>query len=306
MTVIDFAKSTLGFLGVIKRYFEFRVNRIPPSINYDITYRCQLNCEHCYFAQSWVKDKKDDELELTDDQWRRVFKKHYAMGITNASITGGEPTLRMPVVEAAYDTFNSIQVASNGIIKIPERLRCVVWVSIDGQEETHNRIRGAKCYQKIIRNIQDDKRIAISMSLTTTNYKEIFPTIEACIKANVKGIFFLLYTGQLSDSLYLQGKKLDYTVKSLYRAIEEYEDFVLISRRMVEVYKNKKHIKDCVFKKELVQSYYPDMSRKLPCVMGPVDCRTCGCIVPAYMYWVKRLDLETLLKGGKMLSVDVP
>ncbi len=303
MKIQDLARRTAGFLGTIKRYFEFRVNNIPPAINYDITYRCQLNCEHCYFAKSWVKDRKDDELELSDEQWRRVFKKHYSMGIGNASITGGEPTLRMPVVEAAYDTFDSIQIASNGIKTISERLKCVIWVSIDGTEETHNRIRGAKCYQKILQNIQDDKRISISMSLSTTNYKEIFPTIEACQKANVKGIFFLLYTGQTSDSLYLHGKQLDYTLKSLYHAIDEYEDFILISRRMVDLYRTKKHIKNCVFQSGLIQSFYPDMSRKLPCVMGPVDCRTCGCIVPVYMYWTMRLDLETLHKGGIMLAV---
>jgi len=227
------------------------------------------------------------------------------MGIGNASITGGEPTLRMPVVEAAYDTFNSIQVASNGLKKIPERLKCVIWVSIDGMEETHNRIRGAKCYQKIMRNIQDDERISISMSLSTTNYKEIFPTIEACAKANIKGIFFLFYTGFMTDSLYLHGKQLDYTIKSLYHAIDEYEDFILISRRMVNLYKTEKHLKDCIFRTGMVQSYYPDMSRKLPCVMGPVDCRTCGCIVPVFMYWVKRLDIETMQKGGKMLAVPV-
>ncbi|NVM54729.1 MAG: radical SAM protein [Candidatus Helarchaeota archaeon] len=295
----------MEFIWTVRRYFQFRVNGVPPSINYDITYRCQLNCEHCYFARSWIKDRKDDELELTDEQWKRVFKKHYSMGITNASITGGEPTLRMPVVEAAYDTFNSIQVATNGIIPIPERLKCVVWVSIDGGEETHNRIRGAKCYQKIMRNIQDDKRIAISMSLSTSNYKEIFPTIEACLKANIKGIFFLLYTGQTTDSLYLTGKQLDYTIKSLYHAIDEYGDFILISKRMVDLYKTKKHVKDCIFRKGLVQSFYPDMSRKLPCVMGPVDCRTCGCIVPVFMYWVKRLDIETMLKGSKMLATPV-
>jgi MoaA/NifB/PqqE/SkfB family radical SAM enzyme len=303
MNIIDLSKMTASFLGSIRRYFQFRVNKIPPAINYDITYRCQLNCEHCYFARSWVKDHKNDELELTDDQWIRIFKKHYSLGITNASITGGEPTLRMPVLEAAYDTFNTIQVATNGIKKVPERMKCVVWVSIDGGEETHNRIRGAKCYQKIMHNIQDDKRIAISMSLTTSNYKEIFSTVEACMKANVKGIFFLLYTGQLSDSLYLDGKKLDYTIKSLYHAIDEYGDFILISRRMVDLYKTKKHIEHCVFREGMVQSFYPDMSRKLPCVMGPVDCRTCGCIVPVFMYWVKRLDIETLLKGGKMLEV---
>jgi hypothetical protein len=143
------------------------------------------------------------------------------------------------------------------------------------------------------------------MSLSTTNYKEIFSTIEACQKANVKGIFFLLYTGKMSDSLYLNGEPLDYTIKSLYHAIDEYGDFILISRRMVDLYRTKKHIHDCCFRSGLVQSFYPDMSRKLPCVMGSVDCRTCGCIVPVYMYWVKRLDKETLLKGGKMLSVPV-
>ncbi len=63
MTIIDTAKKTIGFLGVVRRYIQFRVNKISPANNYDITYQCQLNCEHCYFARSWVKDRKNDELE---------------------------------------------------------------------------------------------------------------------------------------------------------------------------------------------------------------------------------------------------
>ena len=68
MSFIETAKKTIGFLDVVKRYIQFRVNKIPPAINYDITYRCQLNCEHCYFTRSWVKDCKNDELELSDEE----------------------------------------------------------------------------------------------------------------------------------------------------------------------------------------------------------------------------------------------
>ena len=126
-----------GGLNLIAKYLKNKITNIPLAVNYDITYHCNLNCEHCYFRASNPKP-----LELSDEQWHNVFKYHHSLGIGSAAITGGEPTLRMNVIRDAYETFGLIQIATNGIIKIPEDIRATIWVSIDGNEETHNKIRG--------------------------------------------------------------------------------------------------------------------------------------------------------------------
>ncbi len=282
-------------LNLIAKYLKNRITKIPLAVNYDITYRCNLKCEHCYFRAS-----NPNPIELTDKQWHSVFKTHHSLGIGSAAITGGEPTLRMNVIRDAYETFGLIQIATNGIIKIPEDIRATIWVSIDGNEETHNKIRGAKIYHKIVENYQDDPRVTISTTLSTSNYKQIFEIVENCIKLGVSGIFFMLYSGNYNDPLLLTGNKLKKTIRDIYKVIDEYPDFVIYSKMMVDCMLTKKHIKECIFlDNDLIVSYFPDMQKKR-CVMGDwMDCRTCTCIVPIIAYCIKRLDMEIINKIEK-------
>ncbi|MBD3230931.1 MAG: radical SAM protein [Candidatus Lokiarchaeota archaeon] len=284
-----------GAMSLISKYLKNRITNIPLAVNYDITYKCNLNCEHCYFRSSNPKP-----WELSDEQWHEVFKKHHSLGISSAALTGGEPTLRMNVIRDAYETFGLIQIATNGLIKIPDDIRATIWTSIDGVEETHNKIRGAKIYKKVIENIRDDPRITISTTLSTSNYKEIEQVVENCTKIGVSGIFFMLYSGNLNDPLLLTGSKLKRTIREIYRMIDEYPDFVIYSKMMTDCMLTKKFINECIFlDNNLIVSYFPDM-RKKRCVMGDwVDCRTCSCIVPIIAYSVKRIDLEILRRAEK-------
>ena len=280
---------------LISKLLKNKITGIPLAVNYDITYKCNLNCEHCYFKASNPKP-----WELSDAQWHNVFKNHHSLGIGSAAITGGEPTLRMNVIRDAYETFETIQIASNGVIPIPDDIKATIWVSIDGNEETHNKIRGAKIYKKVIKNIKDDPRVTISTTLSTSNYKQVNEIVENCIKTGVSGLFFMLYSGSLTNPLLLTGSKLKRTIRDIYKVIEEYPDFVIYSKMMTDCLLTKKHINECVFlNNNFIVSYFPDM-RKKRCVMGDwVDCSTCSCIVPIIAYCIKRLDMEMITKLEK-------
>lgn len=287
-----------GAVNLISKFLKNKITGIPLAVNYDITYKCNLNCEHCYFRSSNPKP-----WELTDEQWHEVFINHHSLGIGSAALTGGEPTLRMNVIKDAYEIFGTIQIASNGIIKIPKDIKATIWVSIDGNEITHNKIRGAKIYKKVVENIKDDPRITISTTLSTSNYTQVQEIVENCMKMGVSGIFFMLYSGNMKDPLLLKGSKLHHTIKEIYRMIEEYPDFVLYSKMATDCLLTKKHVRECVFlNNDFVVSYFPDM-RKKRCVMGDwVDCNTCSCIIPIVGYCVKRLDMEFINKIPKFAA----
>ena len=130
--------------------------------------------------------------------------------------------LKTLVFSYQYSNFavGVIQIATNGIIKIPEDIKATIWVSIDGNKETHNKIRGAKIYDKVIKNITDDPRITISTTLSTTNYKQVHEIVNNCIKTGVSGIFFMLYSGTFKDPLLLTGDKLKKTIRDIYQVLQ--------------------------------------------------------------------------------------
>lgn len=299
LTLENIRKGILGGFYFLK----YRVRKIPLGVNYDLTWQCNLKCSHCYFIASSKElstDSAKNKEELTDEQWFKVFKYHSDMGIISASLTGGEPTLRMGLIDQAVKLFPSVQIASNGIIKLPwfkHRKQPVYWVSLDGGEEMHNTIRGATIFHKVIENIEDDKRVLISTTITAMNYKEIERVVKIAYEAGVSGQFFLIYTGYPNDPLLIKGEKLKYVTGSILKVMRDYGDFILISKKMLELYITKEFIENCIFKRGGVKSYYPNGQRKF-CVMGnsPLLCENCGCIVPVASYALSKFDSETIDK----------
>ncbi|MFX0147342.1 MAG: radical SAM protein, partial [Candidatus Hodarchaeota archaeon] len=249
-------------------FLKHKTKNIPLGVNYDLTWQCNLRCNHCYFIASSNElstDSARNRLELTDEQWLKIFKYHSNMGILSASLTGGEPTLRMDLIHEAVKMFSTVQIASNGIIKLPwfrHHKQPVYWVSLDGDEKMHNTIRGANIFHKVIENIKEDKRVLISTTITAMNYKEIETVVKIAYEAGVSGLFFLMYTGYPNDPLLVKNEKLKYVTKAILRVLNDYGDFILISKKMLELYITKEFIKHCIFKRGLIKSYYPNGQRK--------------------------------------------
>lgn len=291
-----------GILGLFY-FLKYRARRVPLAVNYDLTWQCNLRCQHCYFIASTKElstNLVNTRKELTDEQWFKVFKYHSDMGIISASLTGGEPTLRMGLIHQAVKLFPSVQIASNGIIKLPwfkHHKQPVYWVSLDGGEEMHNSIRGARIFHKVIENIEDDKRVLISTTITAMNHKEVETVVKIAYEAGVSGIFFLMYTGYPDDPLLVKGEKLNSVAGSILKVMRDYGDFILISKKMLEFYITKEFVEYCIFKRGGVKSYYPNGQRKF-CVMGnsPLLCENCGCIVPVASYALSKFDSETIDK----------
>ena len=156
----------VGVLPFIKRIKE--EEHFPHYVNYDITSQCNLNCEHCYWRKTF-----NSREELPDEEWARIFLEHRKRGVTGAYLTGGEPALRLNVIRIANCIFNGMGIISNGTVKIPEYIQRRIFISLDGPKEIHNKIRGGNIFDKILDNIRGDKRIILTPTLSTTNYKYI-------------------------------------------------------------------------------------------------------------------------------------
>lgn len=151
----------------------------------DIINVCNLHCEHCYW---WLNRKENEDLTL--EEWKKVidekFKKQHVFIVT---LVGGEPMMRPDVVELFAKEFpKRACVVTNGTYPLPH-LKDIYfyWVSIDGDEKTHNEIRGEGTWAKTRKNVIDYvekngekawKDIWITMTINSKNYKTIKNVIE--------------------------------------------------------------------------------------------------------------------------------
>ncbi len=174
------------YVHILKKYLAYKLfdKRSPIYGSADIINVCNLHCEHCYW---WLNRKENDELSLQD--WKRVidekFKRNHIFMVT---VVGGEPLMRGDVVELFADEFpKRTCVVTNGTYPIPHLKNIYFyWVSIDGDQKTHNEIRGDGAWQKTRKNVLDyvngrknaKKDIWISMTVNSKNYKTIPQVIE--------------------------------------------------------------------------------------------------------------------------------
>ena len=174
------------YVHILKKYLAYKLfdKRSPIYGSADIINVCNLHCEHCYW---WLNRKENDELSLQD--WKRVidekFKRNHIFMVT---VVGGEPLMRGDVVELFANEFpKRTCVVTNGTYPIPHLKNIYFyWVSIDGDQKTHNEIRGDGAWQKTRKNVLDyvngkknaKKDIWISMTVNSKNYKTIPQVIE--------------------------------------------------------------------------------------------------------------------------------
>lgn len=111
----------------------------------------------------------------------------------------------------------------------------------------------------------------------------------------MEGITFSTYTShrETGDPLLLNGEKLAWTVDKLREVWKDNRDIVLLSPRIINLFRTKEHYKKCFFQGKNFISFGANMNIKRPCTFGKgVNCRTCGCIVPIVSYAMGRVDIR--------------
>ena len=149
----------------------FFKDRSPIGASIKITQRCNLNCTHC----GWEKKSAD---ELSFKEWKAIIDNLYSKGVAVIAVEGGEPTLH----PEAGDIVDYIKkkglfciFITNGTRELSHIHPHVVWISIDGMQECHDKIRGQGTFKKVVETINNnrDRRIISLTSISKSNINDI-------------------------------------------------------------------------------------------------------------------------------------
>ena len=115
-----------------------------------VTTRCNLRCRHCYLKGLKAEDRRDMDLNLFAD----LLIDASLHGVKTFILSGGEPLYHRNVEEVldAYRLYyGSLAMATNGTL-IPDHIDLFspedkgIQISLDGDEEYHDWLRGEGTY----------------------------------------------------------------------------------------------------------------------------------------------------------------
>lgn len=243
---------------------------------FDITNRCNLRCKHCYNKPLMDDDTNEYPLKI----WKKRFDEMYESGIRLVQIMGGEPTLRMDVIEYAVNTFPFVYVSTNGLIKIPNEWDINIILSIDGGKENNDAIRGEGVFKSALDNYCGDVRVMVNMVLTMENYKDLEDMVLLAKKCNFRGVLCNIFS-TLKDNTdkTLSSDERKILIDELRRVRSLHPDTLLMNERMIRWYEEPDHRDSCHWREQI---YHYDVDWELRvCYSNNPDCSNCGCMAGA-------------------------
>lgn len=218
---------------------------IPPFLIASITSSCNLHCAGCYSrCNSATTDCKPVD-QLSSEEWKKIFDEADELGVSFILLAGGEPLLRMDVMqEAANKPEILFPVFTNGTF-IGERYmelfdanrNLIPVISIEGNKDKTDSRRGEGVYDKLI-SVMDGmckKNIIYGASVTVTSENLNEVTAEAFLSSlsdrGCKLVIFVEYVPVTDESteLALADEERDHLLAEVDRLRSGSQDMVFVS-----------------------------------------------------------------------------
>ena len=220
-------------------YYEDNINLdFPLKVQWKITNRCNLKCKHCYLGRL-------DQKELGSKELLTIAKKISNSNIMEVTITGGEALLvnELPeIVNMFIENDIKVNIFTNGVLlkAFIHRLHSILkyhpvgklffHISIDGDETTHDAIRGKGNFKRTIGGMRDlinlGYKITTNTVLWSLNYKDIPKLYKYLYNIGVYKIQIsnLIAEGNATESMQLTDEQKREFIDSLKEVLKELDN----------------------------------------------------------------------------------
>lgn len=177
------------------------VLKAPARLYFEITRKCNLHCENCF--SSSYKEYSD---ELTQDEIFNTIENYRKIDGLEVRITGGEPTQRKgweEIVRFSKNLGLAVSLNTNGIYNSPlvrEEIASKgidqIIVSLDGDKDSHDYLRGKGNYEKTLDSIRyfskNTNNVRINTLLNENSMRVIPEMVDLAGELNTELCFILL------------------------------------------------------------------------------------------------------------------
>lgn len=276
--------------------------KIPLLASFKLTYHCNLSCSACPFHGRATENHShitwDAAIDALDSLKRR--------GTRIVVFEGGEPFLWQDgihdlhgLVRYAKKLFLRVAVTTNGTfpLNVPAD---VIWVSVDGLNGTHDRLRSGS-FQRMWSNLKsaDHPRVMVHFTMNRENWRELDQLVEELKDVpSVKGLTVQLFYpyGQGEFSLALSPVERKMALENVIRLKKSYP-IVNSTRGLKAMIRNNWNCHD-----DVLINVDPDGKLTQGCYVknrGAVNCRECGFTPVAEASGALNLRPSSILAGWR-------
>ncbi|MFH1868388.1 MAG: radical SAM protein [Candidatus Omnitrophota bacterium] len=149
-------------------YANITGKRIPIRLDLNVTKFCNLRCSYCYVDFDDLKNKP----EIPASQWNQLLSDMYKRGTRAVRIMGGEPLIRDDIgliIDHAVGLGMITELNTNGYF-VKKRINELkkldsLCISLDGDKEANDKLRGNGCHDRAIEAIEIAKREGIDVRI---------------------------------------------------------------------------------------------------------------------------------------------
>jgi len=231
----------------VRKFFFLRES------TYDMTNRCNVRCEGCYY---FAGEKQFAEENLNPDDWQALLTAEKERGITFVVLAGAEPSLVPELCSVCYRTIPLGAIASNGLKHIPREIDYKIHISVWGNDTTSLEIRKAKdMLARQISNYQNDPRAIWVYTFTPVNIDQA-REVTSLLAQNNQKITFNMFSSPVGYQGHLRHTKetLARTRRTMTELLEQYPETVVYSQYNIVAHTDAKGLHD------LYSCSYPRMN----------------------------------------------
>jgi AdoMet-dependent heme synthase len=232
----------------------------PYVVSWNLTYRCNLACEHCYLDAGGTPlvgtENFADRSELGTEECFRVIDEIATFAPECLTIlTGGEPLLRrdiLEIVQRAAERGLWVVVGTNGV-RITENLARRLAdagarglsLSLDALDpDRHDRFRNVRgAWRNTVEGAEILTRTGLPFIVQTTAGSHNLGELDAiadfahdCLAARVWNLYFLVPTGRGQFVSDMTPAQYDEVLASLYRIQKKYDRRMLVNAKCAPHY----------------------------------------------------------------------
>ncbi len=282
----------------VRRYFFLRES------TYDMSNRCNIRCEGCYYftgEKQFAPENNDEEA------WRHLAEKEKERGITFAVLAGAEPSLVPNLCAVFYQTIPLGAIATNGLKTIPREIDYRIHISVWGNDTTSETIRKApNMLLRQMANYKDDPRAVFVYTFTPGNIDEA-REVTKMLDAHGQQITFNMFSAPVgySGNLRHTPETLQKTRAMMSELLADYPQTVIFSSYNIVAHTDQLSLHDlfsCSYPRmnpstdiglgRSFRQYRTDLQwdRDAACCVPDTDCTDCrhyaagSAVVTARMY----------------------
>lgn len=221
----------------------------PIRVYFELTRKCNLACQTCFNSSG-----KEGSNEMNTIDVRKCLDGMRADNVFDIRFTGGEVTTRrdwFELFQYAKDIGFAFSVNTNGVYGDPETVDKLallnpdqITISIDGNEEHHDKIRGKGNFRRSVQTLQELKKHGVILRTNTVLTKLSLQDVEEIVDivreyVGEMAFFHMRSTGRAKTTLL--GEMVDFN--ELYQ-FNQYMDLVSEKYPNINFYYGERVVKE--------------------------------------------------------------